>query len=169
MGGVYLTPARKAPLAIAAPFCYSEYMKSIVLYGSNFGNTQKVAETIAVGMGGKALSVAQVTDSTLSNVDVLIVGTPINGWMPVPAVQEFLAQLKPGQLKGVKATAFDTRVKLFIHGDAMGKVAEVLKNAGAEIITDPMAFYVAGPQQAPYLLPGELEKARAWGRQIRQL
>lgn len=156
-------------LVIVAAVCYSEYMKAIVIYGSNFGNTQKIAETIAVGIGCKAVSVDKIDDNELNEVDLLVVGTPINGWMPVPAVQGFLANLKPGQLKGVKATAFDTRVKLFIHGDAMGKVESALKNAGAEIITDPMAFYVAGPQQTPYLLNGELEKARAWGRQIKQL
>lgn len=141
-------------------------MKTIVAYGSNFGNTQKVAETIATQLGGRALRIEQIDLDELTGIDLLIVGTPINGWMPTESVQEFLARLQPDQLKGLKATAFDTRVKLFIHGDSMGKVAKALKAAGADIFVDPMAFYVAGPQQTPYLLDGELEKAKAWAEEI---
>ena len=134
-------------------------MKCIVIYGSSFGNTQKVAQAIAAELGCQVAGVADIRPSSLGDYDLVIIGTPINGWRPLLPVQEFLAQLKPGELNGVKVTTFDTRVKLFIHGDAMSKVAKALAAAGATIITDPVPFYVSGPQQSPQLLPGELQKA----------
>jgi len=141
-------------------------MKSLIIYDSNFGNTQKVAETVASEIGAKAMRISAVNPNSLSDYDLLIVGTPIIGWKPTVAMQEFLAKLP--NLNGVRATTFDTRVKLFIHGDAMGKVADALKNVGAQIVIDPMPFYVAGPQQNPCLLDGEIEKAKEWAGAIVQ-
>lgn len=142
-------------------------MKSLVIYDSNYGNTQKVAEVIATEIGGKAVSISVVSPSELAELDVLVVGTPIIGWKPTVKIQEFLSKLQDNQLAGISATSFDTRVKLFIHGDAMGKVADTLKRAGANILVNPMPFYVAGPQAEPYLLDGELEKAKTWANEIK--
>lgn len=50
----------------------------------------------------------------------------------------------------------------------MGKVANSLRERGAKIIIDPMPFYVAGPQQQPYLLDGETDKAALWAKAILQ-
>jgi len=147
--------------------CYNGGMKSMVVYGSNFGNTQKVAEAIAAELGAQAVRVENIDEEALSDVDLLIVGTPINGWQPTEAIREFLAAFRPGQLKGVKATSFDTRVKLFIHGDAMKKVAKALREVGAQIVCEPRAFYVAGSQQEPHLLDGELNRARLWALEIK--
>lgn len=139
-------------------------MKSLVIYDSNFGNTAKVAEALADGLGAKAIKISSVNINELKDLDLLIVGTPIIGWKPTENMQAFLDKLP--ELRGVRATTFDTRVKLFIHGDAMGKVAIELRNLGASIVVEPMPFYVAGPQQAPYLLKGELEKASDWAKEI---
>lgn len=142
-------------------------MKSLVIYDSNYGNTQRVAEVIADEIGAKVASVSSIQADELKNLELLIVGTPINGWKPTAKMQEFLSELETGQLDGVKAASFDTRVKLFIHGDAMGKVADSLRSAGADIFVDPMAFYVTGPQASPMLLNGEIEKAKKWAREIK--
>jgi flavodoxin len=142
-------------------------MKSLVIYDSNRGNTQKVAETIATELGSRAINILSINPSELTNLDLLVVGTPIIGWRPTVGMQEFLSRLQGGQLKGVKATAFDTRVKLFIHGDAMGKVASSLKGVGADIFINPTPFYVEGPQANPHLLKGELEKAKQWSQDIK--
>lgn len=139
-------------------------MKSLVIYDSNFGNTQKVAEVIARILGAKAVKISAIQPSELTHYELLVVGTPIIGWRPTADMQAFLQQLP--NLSGLKIATFDTRVKLFIHGDAMGKVAASLKKCGAEVVIPSMPFYVAGPQQAPYLLAGEVEKAEEWARAI---
>lgn len=141
-------------------------MRSLVVYDSNYGNTQKIAEIIAEGLGCDAFRISELEPSQLSDYDLLVVGTPINGWRPTVGMEEFLSKLKKRQLDGIKATTFDTRVKLFIHGDAMGKLAHALEDSGAEIIVDPMPFYVGGRQEEPYLLDGEIEKARDWAGKI---
>ncbi len=94
----------------------------------------------------------------------MVVGSPIIGWKPTVRMQQFLAGLRPGQLNGIKATTFDTRVKLFIHGDAAKEMAKRLQELGAELVAEPMPFYVQG-KEGP-LFEGEVEKAKAWGKTL---
>jgi flavodoxin len=140
-------------------------MKTLVIYDSNFGNTQKIAETIAKELEAQAISVSEVTINELEGTGLLIMGSPIHGWRPSEKMNKFLAKLSAGQLKGVKAATFDTRVKLFIHGDAAKKIAKALENAGAEIIIEPQPFFVKG-KKGP-LFDGEIEKALTFAKEIR--
>jgi len=138
-------------------------LKALVVYDSAYGNTKQVAEAVAASLGPLQAHAVSVTDfkaPVLAEGDLLVVGSPINGWRPTPKIAEMLAALGGGQLHGVKAAAFDTRVRLFIHGDAAKKMTEILKAAGAEIVSKPMAFYVKG-SEGP-LRSGELEKAATW-------
>lgn len=140
-------------------------MKAIIIFDSNFGNTQKIAETIAKEFETQAIPVSKASIDELEGLDLIVVGSPINAWRPSDKMGKFLANLNKGQLKGVKAAAFDTRVKLFIHGDAAKKISKALENAGAEIIIEPQAFFVKG-REGP-LLDGEIEKASQWAKMIR--
>jgi flavodoxin len=137
-------------------------MRARVVYDTNYGNTRTVAEVIARELGREAaiLNVADVTDESLTGVDVLVVGCPINGWRPTEKMQEFLRGLLPGSLTGVRAAAFDTRVKLFIHGDAAAKISQALQAAGATIVAKPQGFIVQGTEGP--LAPGQADKAGAW-------
>ena len=93
-----------------------------------------------------------------------MVGSPINGWRPTPKISALLSALGNGSLNGVKAAAFDTRVRMFIHGDAAKKITHALKAGGADIIADPMPFYVKA-SEGP-LRDGEIEKAEGWARTL---
>jgi flavodoxin len=142
-------------------------VKALVVYDSAYGNTRQVAEAIVDALGplqAEAVSVTEFEASALTEGDLLVVGSPINGWRPTPKITELLAALGDGRLNGVKAAAFDTRVRLFIHGDAAKKMTESLKTGGAEIISKPMAFYVKG-SEGP-LRSGELDKAAAWAADL---
>jgi len=140
-------------------------MSAIVIYDTNYGNTRKIAEAVADALGARAISVSDVQPEDLSGIGLLVVGSPILGWKPSERMLTFLGSLGPGRLNNVQAAAFDTRVKLFIHGDAAGKIAKALAGAGARLVTEPKAFYVKG-KEGP-LLEGELEKAREWGRLVK--
>lgn len=135
-----------------------------MIFDSNFGNTKKIAEAIAKKLHTKAVAVSEVSKTHLENIDLLIVGSPIIGWKPSEKMDKFLAGLRSGQLKNVRAAAFDTRIKLFIHGDGASKISKALENAGAEIITQPKGFFVRG-KEGP-LLKGEMEKALEWASVI---
>jgi flavodoxin len=143
-------------------------MKGLVLFDSNLGNTKIIAETIAKELGEdtKAVSVSDYNIKALQGIDLIIVGSPIIAWKPTKKVDQFLSNLDKDQLKGIKAATFDTRVKLFIHGDAMNKISDKLKNAGAEIIVAPQAFFVQG-KETVLLADGEIKKAAEWAKTIK--
>ncbi|WP_228403572.1 flavodoxin domain-containing protein [Pseudarthrobacter sp. L1SW] len=142
-------------------------MKAFVVYDSAYGNTKTIAEALAAGLGNKAAAVPvdRFDAGSLQSGDLLVVGSPINGWRPTPKITQALADLASRGLAGVKAAAFDTRLKLFIHGDAAKKMTRALKAAGASIITGPMAFYVKG-SEGP-LRQGEVDRAAAWAETLR--
>lgn len=139
-------------------------MKSLVVYDSAFGNTKAIAEKISDTIGGRLVKASEFKRPDLDGIEFLIVGSPINGWKPLPAIADFLSSLKPEDLNNIKATSFDTRVKLFIHGDAKNKIANELKMAGADIFIRPEAFYVKG-SNGP-LFDGEVEKAAKWAKSM---
>lgn len=144
-------------------------MKSLVVYDSVHGNTKIIAETVAKELGSEArvVSVSDFKPEDLKGVKLLVVGSPILGWRPSGKTSAFLSKLASGSLKGVKAAAFDTRMTLFFHGDAAGKIAAELARAGAVINSDAMGFKVKG-REGP-LLEGEVERATAWARSLRVL
>jgi flavodoxin len=142
-------------------------MKALVIYDSVYGNTKIIAETVAaeLGKGVKVISISDFKSSDLAGVDVLVVGSPILGWRPSEKTGKFLTSLSAGQLKGVKASAFDTRVKLFIHGDAASKIAAGLKQVGAEIVAEPCGFIVEGTKGP--LAKDAVAKAKEWAGSIK--
>lgn len=142
-------------------------MKTLVVFDSNFGNTKLIAEKIAerFGEGAKSVFVNDFKDSDLAGAELLVLGSPIIGWKPSENMGKFLAKLEGARLKGIKAAAFDTRIKLFVHGDAAGKISKMLESARAEIVAGPQAFYVRG-KEGP-LFEGEIERAAAWAESVR--
>ena len=136
-------------------------MKSLVIYDSVHGNTKTIAETVAkeLGDGSRVVLVSDFNLEDLKEVKLLVVGSPIIAWQPTTKMNTFLA--------GFKAAAFDTRITLFIHGDAAGKIAVELARAGAVVVTEPMGFKVKGTEGP--LLKGEVERAAAWARSLRVL
>ena len=142
-------------------------MKAHVVYDSAYGNTKAVADAVVQGLQplhAAAVSVTDFNPATMSGGDLLVLGSPINGWRPTPKITELLAQLGNGNLQGINAAAFDTRVRFFIHGDAAGKMTRLLKEGGATIISDPAPFYVRGTEGP--LRSGELEKAASWAETL---
>jgi len=142
-------------------------MKALVVYDSAYGNTTQVAEAIVASLGplqAQAVPVADFKATELAEGDLLVVGSPINGWRPTPKITELLTTLGDGRLTGVKAAAFDTRVRFFLHGDAAKKMTKSLTAGGAEVVSKPRAFYVRG-SEGP-LRSGELDKAATWAEDL---
>lgn len=144
-------------------------MKALIIYDSNYGNTKLVAEEIAKNLGDdiKITSVKQIDKSQIKNFDLLLLGSPINGWRPTESFLAFLKDIEQMNLKGIKFATFDTRIKSFFHGDAKDKMAKALESTGAEMITEPKAFYVAGTEGP--LFDGELKNASDWAKKIKTL
>jgi len=83
-------------------------MKALVVYDSGFGNTKAIAEAIAAGLSSlnaKVLPVGQLRPEDISSEDLLVVGSPINGWRPTQKTTEALSRLGKHGLSGVVLSA----------------------------------------------------------------
>ena len=155
-------------------------MKALVIYDSVFGNTEKIAHTIASSLGARMtadlLRAHEVTPERLAGLDLLVVGSPTRGFRPTEAVAELLKGIRSKSLKGVKVAAFDTRLKAdeldsaglkFVvktGGYAAKRIAAQLQKAGANFFVPPEGFYVEATEGP--LKPGELERAAAWATSL---
>ncbi len=158
-------------------------MDAAVVYESAWGNTREVARAVAEGM--RARLRVEVLDGGSAppphelEVEILVVGGPTHalgmsrpgtredaekrGGQHLPTgIREWLAGSEPLH---VRAAAFDTHVRHpNVPGHASRKAGKVLRRLGADLVAAPESFYVDdvdGP-----LLPGELERARAWGAEL---
>lgn len=141
-------------------------MEAVVVYASQYGNTRLIAEAIGRGLGpgAQVLEASSFSPSRLGPGSLLVVGSPIVGWKPLEGLGAWLDALAPGALDGVRTAAFDTRVKLFIHGDAAKKIEHALEAAGAVRAAEPTWYYVKGTEGP--LLEGEVERAEAWRSEL---
>ena len=146
-------------------------MKTLVVYDSLYGNTEKIAQAIGAALTGEVQvsRVGEVDPSQSGSFDLLLVGSPTHGGRPSPPMREFLDKVQATALEGINIAAFDTRhsSKLtVIFGYAAGRIAGSLKKKGGTLVLSPQAFYVEGTEGP--LKEGELERAAAWAEEIVQ-
>lgn len=141
-------------------------MKTLILFDSNFGNTKNISYQIAKSFDNDTTVVVSADDFRLKdcqNIDLLIVGCPIIGWQPTEKIIDIFNQIKD-EMNDFYFTTFDTRIKMFFHGDAMNKMAKMITQIGGEQITESQYFFVGG-KKGPILV-GETAKADAWAKEI---
>jgi flavodoxin len=143
-------------------------MKALVVYDTNYGNTERVAQQIAATLGSetsvRAVKVDAVQTEDLVGLDVLVVGGPVNAWRPTRKIQAFLKGLSPELVSGVKAAAFDTRFGPRLAGSAADNIEQTLRQQGCEIVAPAKGFLVLG-MQGP-LADAQLDAAAGWAKQI---
>ena len=76
-------------------------MKAMVVYDSKWGNTQKIAEAIASGIGGgtKALRVGDLESTVIADKELLVLGCPVIIGKPSKPMQQYLKSIAKS-LKG---------------------------------------------------------------------
>ena len=162
-------------------------MKALVVYESMFGNTEAVARAVADGLAEMhdvdLREVSQVPTTVIGSVDLIVVGGPTHAFsLSRPAtrasafeqggtrgtkdlgIREWLGGLRRGS-QTEPIAVFDTRIEKArrLPGSAAAKAAKLARRLGYAP-AGRQSFYVSdtsGP-----LLPGELERARAWGVQL---
>jgi flavodoxin len=161
-------------------------MKALVIYDSQYGNTEKIANAIGTALGAalsaapgsqvEAVRVSNVTLEQLVGLDMLVVGAPTQRFRTAPDMTDFLKSIPANGLKGVRVAAFDTRLSLdeiessafrFIvktGGFAAKHIADRLKKLGGTLILPPEGFLVKN-MEGP-LVDGELDRAAGWARRI---
>jgi len=81
-------------------------MKSIVIYYSETGNTEKVAKAIAVNLGADLKRIEEIKIDDVSKYDLICLGTPVHAFAPAKIVRRFLKELP--NLPSKKGAAFCT-------------------------------------------------------------
>lgn len=81
-------------------------VKSLVIYYSETGNTEKVAKAIAEAIAGDIKRVEEAKPDELADYDLIFIGTPVHGSRPARKIEDFLDRLP--ELSGKKAAAFCT-------------------------------------------------------------
>ncbi len=154
-------------------------MKTLIIYDSLYGNTQKIAEAIGQSIGGETtiLSVKQFDSSKPLNFNLLIVGSPTHAGRPTVPIQLFVKNLPLGSLKNIAIAAFGTgssatgeslfiKFIMWLFGYAAKHIQKGLKLKGGMVLTDPVDFLVKG-KEGP-IIEGEIERAKKWGSEIMQ-
>jgi len=88
-------------------------MKGIVVYDTSYGNTKKIAETVAetlkeCGMEVDIFDVKDVKKLSAKDYDFLVLGSPTKFGTMSFAVRFFLGKVKSGEWMNRPFTAFDT-------------------------------------------------------------
>jgi flavodoxin len=145
-------------------------MNALVVYDSQYGSTERIAQTIADTLREFGVARAIRLDPgqlvELRGVDMLIVGCPTQGWSPTPAIQAFLEEVSSERLRGLTLACFDTRFRLprWMTGSAARVMASKLQAKGASLLSPPESFFVKGTEGP--LRSGEVDRAARWARRL---
>jgi flavodoxin len=152
-------------------------MKTLVIFDSQFGNTERLAEVIAQALGAGepvwAADGAAKAALGLRDWDLLIIGTPTQNHTVSPTMRALLQETPHVALKGAHVAAFDTRYRMarLLSGSAADWIAARLRRAGAELVAAPESFFVEWDTPPPgeqrrrdheRLEAGEEARALAW-------
>ena len=166
--------------------------RAAIVYESMFGSTRRVAEAIADGLrDGASVTVLRVADApeSIPDVDLLLVGAPTHAHgMSRPATRAEAAAwsddpvrsltLEP-EAEGIgvrewletcgappaRFAAFDTRADMteLFTGSAASGIDKRLRRLGAHRL---LAKHSSLVDKDSVLLPGQLDDAAAWGREL---
>ena len=158
-------------------------MHAIVVYESVWGNTAAVARAIADGLGDgtRAYATDEVPEKALDEAELIVAGSPVFGFsLPTEAMRQNIlasegdgADLSHPSLRSWletlqrghgRSAAFETRIWWSPRG-ATGTIQKFLSALGYPPVAKAAKFVVrdkVGP-----LREGELDRAKAWGADLR--
>ncbi len=168
-------------------------MNAVVVFESMFGNTAKIARSIAAGLEAALgpdnevtiVEVGRAPAELTDDVGLLVIGGPTHAFgMSRPntrqdahrrvgddlisqgiGLREWLDTFKANRTDLLTAT-FDTRIDKVRHlpGSAAKGAAKMLKHRGYRPVVAALSFYVTDTEGP--LVPGEPERAHRWGNEI---
>jgi hypothetical protein len=114
------------------------------------------------------ISTDELASSDLSEVDLLVMGSPTHRMNLPEAVQPVLKALPKRVLRGASVAAFDTSYKMsawLARFTAARKLARKLRRLGGRQVVPAESFHVV--ERVGPLCDGEIERAKAWAESIR--
>lgn len=131
--------------------------RALVIYHSLFGNTKKVAMSLAKGLQESSIevdcfSIDEVDIKVIPNYDLVAVGSPTHMIKPSKEMKKFLDELRTVELKGVFGFSFDTRNEsrmnskryLILENSAARSIEETMKRKKMRIIRPRVSAIVQG-------------------------
>ena len=146
-------------------------MNTLVVYDSQYGNTERIAQAIADTLRAfgqaQAVRVDPAHPVLFQGVDLLILGSPTQGFRPTLAMQFLLGNVSSQALRGLAIACFDTRFRGRLwKSSAAPRMARQLRTMGVEPIIPPESFFVKAMKKEGPLLAGEVERAATWARML---
>jgi flavodoxin len=142
-------------------------MHTLIVYFSKFGNTHKIAETIANSLTNngnvRTIEFNQLQVDDLKEVELLLMGSPTHKMNLPDAVKPILDRIPKRTLPGTPAAVFDTSYKMsrvLNNFTASKRLAKKLRKMGGKLVVPPEIFHVT-EREGP-LYEGELERAQEW-------
>jgi len=152
-------------------------MNSIIVYDTSYGNTKKIAETIAEtlkesGMEVILFKVNEVKKLSAKDYNLLVLGSPTKFGTMTFAMKWFLGKVKSEEWMNKPFAAFDTENPENIEQSqlqnkewsAAEKIAEKLKEKKMNQLAPVLKALVLG-QKGP-LVEGEINRARDYASEL---
>lgn len=147
-------------------------MNSLVVYDSQFGNTEKIARQIATTLStfgpSRAVRVTESAPADTEGIDLLVLGSPTQAWNSTQVTRTFILGLERKSFAHLFVGAFDTRIDKpgWLTGSAARAMAKQLRQREARVLLPAESFLVKGTEGP--LAPGELERAAAWAEALHE-
>lgn len=145
-------------------------MNALVVYDSQFGNTEQIARAIAATLSefgkARAVRVDPTQPFESEGVDLLILGCPTQWRRPTPAMRSFLENVSPKTLRDLAVACFDTCLPWprWRSGSAAGVMDKKLRKLSVVPVLPPESFFVKGGQGP--LQSGEVARAAKWAHKL---
>lgn len=154
-------------------------MKTLVIYDSYFGNTEKVAKTIHETLkekhSCKIYKADQFKKEYLKDIELLIVGSPTRAFRPTENLTKLIKDIPHKYMENIKIATFDTRIDentinskilpffMKIFGYAAKPLEKSLKAKGGVVVNENIGLIVEDTEGP--LREGEIERVKEWVEQ----
>ncbi len=149
-------------------------LRSIVLFTSRYGNTEKIAKSLETGLKGSGIECCckgaeECAVDSLGQYDLICLGAPTE-WLSAPKpMKEFIRRLNGAGLAGKYGFAFDTKLSRPLSGSASGYIEKELGKLGLRSIArrESATVYATGSGMSSMRLKdGEERRFKEIGRSV---
>ncbi|HEV2226312.1 MAG TPA: flavodoxin domain-containing protein [Nitrososphaerales archaeon] len=149
-------------------------MKACVVFDTRYGNTERIAKSVASGLKEAGIEAAciqakDLTSSSLKQYDLICAGAPTEWLTASKPMKRFLEGLHGEVLSGKYGFAFDTKLGRPLSGSASGYIEKELGKVGLEIIArreSAIVYGTGGSMSGMRLIDGEEQRFEAIGREV---
>jgi flavodoxin len=143
-------------------------MKTLVVYDTQFGNTEKVAQVIgqALACAGeiRVVPLTEVDRVDLTGVDLLVIGGPTQAHRARKPLRDWVERLSQDGLGRLDVAVFDTRLSwpAFLSGSAAHSIAHIFQRHNKRLLV-PTESFIMEESEGP-IAEDELERAAKWAK-----